>query len=98
MTNLSIRKLKVLVAVFDNNFVITNAALDLNVSHANVSVTMHRLANVLHFEPFVYSDVKIKGRRSRIVGLTKKGNELLSYAAEIVECDQLIKEIEKDET
>ena len=66
---LNIRAMLSLLAMDDNNFVIGNAALDLNKNAGCISQEMKRIESVFDFDFFTRKDCE----RRTITGLTDKG-------------------------
>lgn len=76
-------QMKYLIALVDNNFIVSNAAIDLNVKVENVSTTLGRLINLAP-DAFSYHE-KPKHYRARVSGLTNKGFKL--YQASRIICE-----------
>lgn len=72
---LTLREMRTLVKLAENNFIVSNAALDLNLSTTNVSQIINYLIKKLPKGFFIFREAGTKGSRKRLLGITDKARD-----------------------
>jgi len=75
---LNIRAMQVLVAMVENNFIVGNAAIDLNVPSCEITAQIKRIDSYFKYDIFDRKPLSFTGKRLLLVGLTKEGYSLHS--------------------
>ena len=73
---MNIRAMLCLIAMVDNKFIPSNAAIDLGRACCEISYQMRRIEKYAGFPVFVWDKAKTKHSRARVVGLTAEGRSL----------------------
>lgn len=87
---LSNKKLETFVSLADNDFIITNAALDLKITPQRTSAIVREIKDDISFEPFIYSANLGCGGVHPITKLTNEGEIFYSLARGILEKHKMI--------
>ena len=70
---LNIRAMICLIAFVDNDFIPTNAAIDLKTFPSEVSIQMKRIENSVKFDVFIRGKRKSSHTQEHITGMTQEG-------------------------
>ena len=84
MKSINTKQMKTGLALIENNFIVSNASLDLEVEPSAVTDNLKTLIRNCPVELFVYAN-KDKRGRGKIVNLTIKGREFFHYAKYFIE-------------
>ena len=70
---LNIRAMICLIAFIDNDFIPTNAAIDLKTFSSEISIQMKRIENSVKFDVFIRGKIKPGHTQEHIIGMTQEG-------------------------